>query len=125
VVAATFVCGQSEQEAVIWDLSGARRTLDRSGAITTSGGRKSFDSAQANGINSGTAVAGYASAGPHPAAVVWPNPTAPMIVLDKFLKNTAITELNFARAINEFGYIVGSGWDSHRAIRVGFLAIPK
>jgi hypothetical protein len=123
-----LVCGHTAGEAALWDtLTGARQILDRSGTTITSGGRTTFSSAQANAINSAGLVAGYATAKAtflNPVAVVWPSPTESMVVLDKFLKGTSISELNFAWAVNDSGFMVGSGWDGQRGIAVGFLAIP-
>ncbi|HUE73918.1 MAG TPA: hypothetical protein VMP01_23760 [Pirellulaceae bacterium] len=116
-----LICGHAAPDAVVWDfLSGARQTLDRTGSRG-----KTYSTAQGNAINSAGAVAGYATAELKPAAVVWPSPDAPMIVLDKFLKNSAISELNYAKAVNDSGYVVGSGWDGDRKMHIGFLAIPK
>ena len=121
-----LICGASQSNAVIWDAtSGASRFLDRSGSMTISGVRRSFDSAQANAINSMNTTVGYASAGLHPAAVAWATPTSPMTVLDKFLKNSTISELNFATGLNAAGDIVGSGWNNNRGISVGYVAIPQ
>jgi hypothetical protein len=124
-----LICGHTAGEAAVWDtLTGARQILDRSGTTITSGGRTTFRSAQANTINSTGLVAGYATAKAtflNPVAVVWPSPTEPMVVLDKFLKNTSISELNFAWAVNDSGYVVGSGWNGDSRMNVGFLAVPK
>ena len=120
-----LICGHSGGDAVMWDiLSGARQILDR----TTTGGKMTFNAAQANDINSQGVVAGYATARAtflDPVAVVWPSPTEPMIVLDKFLKNSSIAELNIAWSVNDFGCVVGSGWNGAGHMHVGFLAVPK
>lgn len=120
-----LICGHSFGEAVVWDaLTGARQILDR----PTSGARTTFSTAHAYAINTDGVVAGYGTAKAtflNPVAVVWPSPTAPLIVLDKFLKNSSIAELNFAWAINDAGFVVGSGWNGAREMNVGFLAVPK
>jgi hypothetical protein len=92
------------------------RVLDKS---------RSFDSAEATAINASGVIVGYGSAGLHSTAAAWPNPAGSVIVLDKFLRKNAISELNVARAVNDSGNIVGSGWDGGRGISLGLLAIPK
>ena len=59
-------------------------------------------------------------------AVVWSNPEASMVRLDKYLKNTSsLGSLNSADAVSESGEIVGYGQISDTGSYAAFLAIPK
>jgi uncharacterized membrane protein len=115
------ICGYSfaaEKEAVVWD-GDSIQVLDRTPSVWN----PHAEDINANGVIVGSGYYQKAfSEGDR--AVVWPNASGEMVLLNKFLdRDSSLTSLVVAWAVNEAGEIVGLGWDgsSHRA----FLAIPK
>jgi hypothetical protein len=119
-----LICGARPPDAVVWN-GDSSQALDMSASYTSFGGRQTIKNANALAVNDGGVIVGYGTSGLPPKAVVWTSPTAPMILLDKFVKNTNFAELNFAYGVNNRGEIAGWGWNGDLRQSAAFLAIPK